>query len=111
MGAGKQRALEPAPQEDNEMGICPSRSGNRRGFSIAFYWGERGYYFVEAPGGKKGHAITKPGFDGVAFNPKTRHLILYDNKSFKSASNVASVSAMTKNLAQNLQKIIQQVAA
>lgn len=51
------------------------------------------------------------GFDGAAFNPKTRNLIIYDNKSFAGAGNVGSASAIDpkRNLAPNLEGLIARV--
>jgi hypothetical protein len=78
---------------------------------MGFFFGERGYFFVEGPSGAAGHGITSPGFDGVAYNPKTRHLIIYDNKAFGRSSNVRGASAIdpNKNLSQNLDRLIQRV--
>jgi hypothetical protein len=61
-----------------------------RGFlgeqSMGFFLGERGYIFVDGPSGsKEGFGVTVKGFDGVAFNPKTHHLIIYDNKAYAAA--------------------------
>ena len=72
--------------------------------SMGFFLGERGYFFVEGPSGAAGHGVTSPGFDGVAYNPKTRHLIIYDNKAFGRSGNVRGASAIdpNKNLSQNL---------
>jgi hypothetical protein len=52
--------------------------------------------------------VTASGFDGVAFNPKTRHLIIYDNKSFGRAGAVGRASAIDPagNLIQNLDRVI-----
>ena len=79
--------------------------------SMGFFLGERGYFFVEGPSGSGGHGVTVPGFDGVAFNPKTRHLIIYDNKAYARAGNVSSASAVdpARNLTQNLNGLIGRV--
>lgn len=76
-----------------------------------FYLGAEGYYFVEGPGGSAGHAANAPGFDGVAFNPKTGDLIIFDNKAYKSQGNVASGTAIDpmRNLATNLNNLITRV--
>jgi hypothetical protein len=76
--------------------------------SMGFFLGERGYFFVEGPSGAGGHGVTASGFDGVAFNPKTHHLIIYDNKSFARAGNVGNASAIEPegNLIRNLDGVI-----
>ncbi len=79
--------------------------------SMGFFLGERGYFFVEGPGGSGGHGVTTSGFDGVAFNPQTRHLIIYDNKAYARSGNVSGATAIdpAKNLAQNLDSLIGRV--
>jgi hypothetical protein len=92
------------------MASIPPR--HARGYAgeqnMGFFLGERGYFFVEGPSGAGGHGITSAGFDGVAFNPETRQLIIYDNKSFARSGNVASASAIDprRNLLQNLHGLI-----
>jgi hypothetical protein len=78
---------------------------------MGFFLGERGYFFVDGPSGAAGHGVTSPGFDGIAYNPKTRHLIIYDNKAFGRSGNVRGASAIdpNKNLSQNLDRLIQRV--
>jgi hypothetical protein len=91
-------------------------SSHNRGYageqSMGFFLGERGYFFVEGPSGAGGHGVTSPGFDGVAYNPRTRHLIIYDNKAFARSGNVSSATAIdpSKNLNQNLGNLIQRVS-
>jgi hypothetical protein len=93
--------------------IMGNGSSHDRGYageqSMGFFFGERGYFFVEGPSGAAGHGITSPGFDGVAYNPKTRHLIIYDNKAFGRSTNVGDASAIDKNLSQNLDRLIQRI--
>lgn len=81
--------------------------------SMGFFLGERGYFFVDGPSGAGGHSVTSPGFDGVAYNPGTRHLIIYDNKAFARSGNVSSATAIdpSRNLNQNLSNLIQRVNA
>ncbi len=76
-----------------------------------FFLGAEGYYFVEGPGGSAGHAANAPGFDGVAFNPQTGDLIIFDNKAYKSSGNVASGTAIDplRNLGTNLDGLITRV--
>jgi hypothetical protein len=79
--------------------------------SMGFFLGERGYFFVEGPSGSGGHGVTASGFDGVAFNPTSRHLIIYDNKAYARAGNVGGATAIdpARNLAQNLDALILRV--
>ncbi|WP_426960161.1 hypothetical protein [Muricoccus radiodurans] len=79
--------------------------------SAGFWLGQRGFVILDGPGGSMGHAGNAPGFDGVAWNPKTQELLIYDNKSFKKGGNVASASAITKNLEGNLEKQIAHIEA
>lgn len=79
--------------------------------SMGFYWGERGYFLVDGPSGAGGHAANARGFDGVAFNPSTGHMVIYDNKAFARAGNVYSATAITKNLETNLGALHAVVAA
>jgi hypothetical protein len=78
------------------MGTRPSTLD--KGFAgeqaMGFFLGERGYFFVDGPSGAAGHAANARGFDGVAFNPKTGNLIIYDNKAWKRSGNVGSASAI-----------------
>ncbi len=88
-----------------------------RGFlgeqTIGFLLGECGYMLLAGPGGSAGHNITAPGFDGVAYPPEARHVVIYDNKSYRRAGNVASATAIdsARNLMQNLQGLIATVQA
>jgi hypothetical protein len=77
--------------------------------SIGFHFGERGYFIVDGPSGAGGHGITSHGFDGVAFNPETRDLVIYDNKAYRKLGSVGSASAIEKNLEQNLEELIERV--
>ena len=74
-----------------------------------FFFGARGYFFVDGPSGTGGHAANARGFDGVAYNAKTDHLIIYDNKNYASSSNVSTASAITANLGSNLKDMINHV--
>ncbi|HZQ55950.1 MAG TPA: hypothetical protein VFB14_27395 [Bryobacteraceae bacterium] len=78
--------------------------------SMGFYFGERGYFIVEGPSGAGGHGITSHGFDGVAFNPETKDLIIYDNKAYKKLGSVNSASAIERNLEQNMEELIERVS-
>jgi hypothetical protein len=81
--------------------------------SMGFFFGERGYYFVEGPSGASGHGVTSRGFDGVAYNSQSKNLIIYDNKSFARSGNVSAASAIdpSKNLLTNLKGVIGRVEA
>ena len=85
------------PDGSRNAGAGPRGHGGEQ--SMGFYWGERGYFLVEGPSGAGGHAANAAGFDGVAYNPTTGHLVIYDNKAFARAGNVYDASAITKNLA------------
>ena len=76
-----------------------------------FYLGAQGYYFVDGPSGAGGHAANAGGFDGIAYNPKTGDLIIYDNKTYARAGNVASGTAIDPkvHLVQNLDALIARV--
>jgi hypothetical protein len=79
--------------------------------AAGFMLGRKGYVILDGPSGSAGHGITTPGLDGAAFNPKTDDLLIYDNKSFKRGGNVDSASAITSNLPQNLDMLIQRLVA
>ena len=78
-----------------------------------FFLGPQGYFLVEGPSGTQGHAANAAGFDGVAYNVNTDHLIIYDNKAFASARNVGKGTAIdpSVNLSQNLDSLISRVQA
>lgn len=90
-------------------------SSHDRGYtgeqSMGFFLGERGYFFIEGPSGAGGHQVTSPGFDGVAYNPKTGHLLIYDNKALARSGNVSSATAIdqNRNLSQNISNLIRHV--
>lgn len=75
-----------------------SNESHDRGYfgeqSMGFILGEQGYVFIDGPGGAGGHGITSPGFDGVAYNPRSNHLIIYDNKAYRKTGNVGRASAI-----------------
>ena len=78
-----------------------------------FFFGSQGYFLVEGPSGTQdtGHAANAAGFDGVAYNVKTDHLIIYDNKTFKSDRNVSCGTAIDPkvNFGKNLSSLIARV--
>ena len=78
-----------------------------------FFFGSQGYFLVEGPSGTQepGHAANAPGFDGVAYNVKTDHLIIYDNKTFKSDRNVGCGTAIDPkvNFGKNLEGLIRRM--
>jgi hypothetical protein len=95
---------------------------HQRGFAgeqnIGFWLGDKGYVIVEGPSGTplksvggSGHGVTAPGFDGVAFNPTTDDLIIYDNKSLARSGNASSASAIDveKTLKKNLEEMIERI--
>jgi hypothetical protein len=87
-----------------------------RGFageqSMGFYFGKWGYFVVDGPSGAGGHRANGRGFDGVAYNPKTTHLVIYDNKAYKDAVNAGrgKTTALRANLLVNLDELINMVA-
>lgn len=76
--------------------------------SLGFFLGQQGYFFIDGPSGAKGHGITTRGFDGLAYNPKTGKLLIYDNKAYKRIGRVSRASAIEpgKNLSKNLTTMI-----
>jgi hypothetical protein len=76
-----------------------------------FYLGAEGYYFVDGPSGTAGHGANAAGFDGIAFNPTTRDLIIYDNKTYSRTGNIGSATAIDpeRNLVKNLDALITKV--
>jgi hypothetical protein len=69
---------------------------------------------LEGPGGPDGHQWNEPGFDGVAYrfrdaDPLEIHIL--DNKSHAAEGNVPSATALTRNLRQNLEDLIQRVGS
>ena len=74
--------------------------------NMGFYWGERGYFLIDGPSGAAGHAGNAAGFDGVAYNPATGHMVIYDNKAYARAGKVYDASAISTNLAKNLDSLI-----
>src|SRR3954453_4346608 len=84
---------------------------------MGFWLGENGYVIVDGPSGKGGHAANAPGFDGLAFNPQTNEIILYDNKAYyaKPGTSVDTRSGKTidptAGLAASLQRQIARVNA
>jgi hypothetical protein len=67
----------------------------------------------------RAHGLTAPGFDGVAYdpktgvayNPKTKEMIIYDNQAYKRAGNASKVTAIDPqiNLRKNLDDLIQHI--
>jgi hypothetical protein len=76
-----------------------------------FYLGAEGYYFVDGPSGTAGHGANAAGFDGIAFNPTTQDLIIYDNKTYSRTGNIGSATAIDpdQNLVKNLDALISKV--
>jgi len=81
--------------------------GGEAGMGFTGYSMQQGWGFLTGPSGGAGHAWNAPGFDGVAFRTDGAfELHIVDNKSFARAGNVASASALTTNLEQNLDGLI-----
>src|ERR1700752_1746914 len=99
------------PGNPNEITYGPHKGAYLGEQAIGFWKGSEGYFFVDGPSGGGGHGLTAPGFDGVAYHPGKMELIIYDNKAYSRASNVASATAIDpeKNLLNNLDKLINHV--
>ena len=97
------------------MTIPPVNQAHGRGQygeqTAAFLLGQKGYVILDGPSGAGGHGITTPGLDGAAYNPRTDDLLIYDNKSLKRGGNVSGASAITRNLARNMDSLIQRLNA
>jgi len=78
--------------------------------TAGFLLGRKGYVILDGPSGAGGHDITTPGLDGAAYNPLTDDLLIYDNKSFRRGGTVGSASAITNNLANNLNALIKSLS-
>ena len=82
-----------------------------------FFLGQQGYIIVEGPGGTQkipgAHQSNDHGFDGVGYNIKKDHLIIYDNKNYASSKNIKDATAIDPkvHLAENLDKLIKRVEA
>lgn len=71
-----------------------------------------GWALLEGSSGAAGHRANAPGFDAVAVRltgPLEIHLV--DNKAFQRAGNVSSATAISTNLASNLDALISRLAA
>lgn len=91
------------------MNEITDRSAQGYGGEQAMAWvlSQWGFFLVDGPSGTGGHAWNAPGFDGVAYNPTTGCLLIYDNKTFQRGGNVASATAIdpAKNLGRNLDRL------
>lgn len=80
--------------------------------AFAGYPAEKGYTFLVRPGGSAGHHWNEPGFDDVTFTVEGEFKIhILDNKSLAKAGNVSSATAMTKNLVENLDDLINHISS
>jgi hypothetical protein len=96
------------PEQDRPL--TPAHAGGAMGeLDAAFYLGQRGFHIFLGPGGVGGHQLTAHGFDIVAFNPQTGELWIVDNKASGGTSTVQSASAITTNLAQNIERAIRDI--
>jgi hypothetical protein len=82
----------------------PAAQGYGGEQTMGFVLSHWGYFLVDGPSGAGGKAYNEPGFDGVAYNPKTDHLLIYDNKTLSRLGNVSAATAIDPgvNLEQNL---------
>jgi hypothetical protein len=115
-------ADSPDFQHDNDaltkeflMADVPPPSAKHRDYhgeqQMGFFWGERGYVFVDGPSGAAGHRTNAGGEDGLAFRPSPEDLLILDNKSYARASNASKATAIDPavNLGQNLDTMITRV--
>lgn len=79
--------------------------------NAAFALGKMGFEIVVGPGGPQGHKLTAAGFDIVAFNRTTGEVWIVDNKASGGIGNVRDASAITRNLATNLDTTLNEVKA
>lgn len=108
----RQRTGIGVARDDGPARMTPAHAGGAMGeLDAAFTLGQRGFEIIIGPAGPGGHALTLPGFDIVAYNPKTGELWIVDNKASGGTGTVADASAITRNLEQNLEKAIVQVKA
>ena len=80
---------------------------------FARYRFEEGWVYIEGPSGAGGHALTAPGFDGVAYNTHTGELELVEQKGISRTRPVElkdKPTAVTKKLVKNLDDVIAKVA-
>lgn len=78
--------------------------------TMGFILGKQGYIIIDGPSGNAGHKVTAAGFDGVAYHPIEDIIVIFDNKSYKSNSNISKSKTTAidpdKNLAINLRNLI-----
>ena len=93
----------------------PPNPAHARGYAGEQGMGFAGYpaptwALIEGPSGAAGHGVTTRGFDAVAVRVEGNFEIhLVDNKSLARAGNVSSATALTRNLASNLDALITRV--
>jgi hypothetical protein len=97
-----------ATTPDGQTGpmYAPHAKGYLGEQTAGFLLGQKGYVILAGPGGSAGHGITTPGLDGAAYNSMTDDLLIYDNKSFRRGGNIGSATAITTNLAHNIDQLI-----
>jgi hypothetical protein len=81
--------------------------------TMGFAYGAKGYAFLDGPSGAGGHPWNAAGFDGVAFRTGPDgglDVRIVDNKAFSRAGNVTDASAVTTNLAKNLDQLSHDLA-
>jgi hypothetical protein len=92
---------------NRELGAVHGLVGEQQ---LGFYLNEAGYWILEGPSGEGGHGLNAHGFDGVAFNPDTKELIIYDNKAHAAAT-VKDSTALENNLKKNLEELVEKIEA
>ena len=95
---------------DGPAPMSPAHAGGAMGEAdTAFMIGKSGMEVVTGPAGPSGHGLTQCGFDCVAFRPSTEEVWIIDNKASGAARKIGDASAITENLAQNLERSIGEI--
>jgi hypothetical protein len=90
--------------------LARSFAGEQTMGFVQYPW-EEGWAIVRGPGGSAGHAANAWGEDVLAYNVRTGILRIADNKSLARAGNVSSATAISDNLGQNVDEMIDVVEA
>jgi hypothetical protein len=109
IGIARQSAMDPRHARG---------AAGEQGMAFVHYRLEGDWVIIEGPSGTpepgtkgSGHAVTQVGFDAIAYNTVTGEVHLTDNKSLKSLGAVRSSTALTANLAKNVDAAIGRLEA
>ncbi|MFI6360583.1 hypothetical protein ACIBJF_50620 [Streptomyces sp. NPDC050743] len=103
----------PTPQPGRYVGTGNEPRAKAGESTMGFAYGEKGFAFLEGPSGGGGHAWNAGGFDGVAFRTAVDGKLevrIPDNKANYETKNVSDASAITTNLAKNLEKLANKIS-